>query len=437
MTERLLDLAGIGIGPFNLSLAAHLDGIDGVAARFFDRQRGFDWHPGMMLPGVELQTSFLKDLVTPTNPTSPWSFMAYLVAHKRFYRFLNAEFEATPREEFADYLAWVAQGVPGLRFGVEVREVDFADGAFTVRFAGGERERARNIALGVGLAAHMPDWARPHLGARCFHSSQSAHRLPELEARRIAVVGGGQSGAEIVLHLLTDERFAGCEIVWLSRRANFQPLDDTPFTNELFTPDYVERFHGLAEGRKAAIVAHQKLAGDGISPSTLRALYRRLYSLGRRSQGEGPIAPMPHREVLEAEARNGEFRLVARNGFDGGIDVATVDAVVLATGYGFAVPDCLAPLRHRLAFDEHGYFRIGQDFAVHWDGPQDNRVFALNAGRLSHGIAEPQLSLMAWRSAIIANALLGRAHFDVEMPPPLVRWATGGEPLPSIETLNV
>jgi lysine N6-hydroxylase len=29
------------------------------------------------------------------------------------------------------------------------------------------------------------------------------------------------------------------------------------------------------------------------------------------------------------------------------------------------------------------------------------------------GVADPNLSLMAWRSAVIANSLLGRAIYDV------------------------
>ena len=77
-----LDLAGIGIGPSNLSLASLLDGIGNVRAHFYESRASFDWHPGMMLPDVELQSSYLKDLVTPVMPTSPWSFISYLVAHK-------------------------------------------------------------------------------------------------------------------------------------------------------------------------------------------------------------------------------------------------------------------------------------------------------------------------------------------------------------------
>ncbi|WP_265516716.1 lysine N(6)-hydroxylase/L-ornithine N(5)-oxygenase family protein [Nitratireductor luteus] len=418
-----LDLAGIGIGPFNLSLAAQLDSIDGLELGFFERKSRFDWHPGMMLPGVELQTSFLKDLVTATNPTSPWSFVAYLVAHKRFYEFLNADFEAVPRREFARYLAWVAENLPTLSFDREVREIDFDGRSFTLSFDN-EQRLARNLSLGIGLVPHIPAWAAPVPGSAVFHSSEAAHRLDRTPGRRIAVVGGGQSGAEIMLHLLTNAA-AGTEITWISRRPNFQPLDDTPFTNELFAPPYVERFHTLAEPRRRATVARQKLAGDGISGSTLRSVYRRLYEL-RHLATEGTRASLlPHRDVLDLTREGDDIQLVMRNGFDGGIEMFNADMLVLATGYRFALPECLSPLKDRLSLDESGLPRLAADFSAQWDGPTDRRIFALNAGRFSHGIAEPQLSLMAWRSAVIANALVGRRHFDLEQPrEPLVEWAT-------------
>ena len=54
MTSHVLDLAGAGIGPFNLSLAAQLDSIPELSVRFFERRAAFAWHPGMMLPGAEM-----------------------------------------------------------------------------------------------------------------------------------------------------------------------------------------------------------------------------------------------------------------------------------------------------------------------------------------------------------------------------------------------
>ncbi|GJE02388.1 lysine N(6)-hydroxylase/L-ornithine N(5)-oxygenase family protein [Methylobacterium isbiliense] len=430
MTGSPLDLAGIGIGPFNLSLAAQLDAVDDLDARFFERKPAFDWHPGMMLPGVSLQTSFLKDLVTATNPTSPWSFMAYLVAQKRFYEFLNADFPAVPRREFAQYLAWVAARLPSLRFGTAIREVSFGDGAFTLACDGPRAEgavRARNLALGVGLQPYRPPFAAKLPAARQFHAAEAAFALDRTAGLRVAVVGGGQSGAEIVLDFLGRGRDAPAQVDWISRRPNFLPLDASPFTNELFTPAYVERFRDLPEARRRAVVARQQLAGDGISAETLQALYRRLYAL-RHLEPEGPgVGLYPHREVLDADAAGGRLRLVMRNGFDGSLAFLHPEVVVLATGYRYALPDCLAPLRHRLALDGDGRPLLAADFTARWDGPDHHRIFVLNAGLTSHGIAEPQLSLMAWRSAVIANALAGRPCFDLGLPPAPVAWSGAPE----------
>lgn len=158
---------------------------------------------GMMMPGVELQSSFLKDLVTPVLPTSRWSFVSYLVAHKRLYAFLNANYNAVPRQEFARYLAWVANGVDGLRFGTEIRDVEHRDDRFFLRFDNGQEE-ARNLVIGTGSSPFVPDWAKPFLGADCFHNSEAKSRLSDLGAARIVVVGGGQSGGEVVEALLAD-----------------------------------------------------------------------------------------------------------------------------------------------------------------------------------------------------------------------------------------
>ncbi|MFG2390637.1 SidA/IucD/PvdA family monooxygenase, partial [Streptomyces lavendulae] len=70
------DLVGIGIGPFNLSLAALAhglpqQGIGTLATAFYDQRRDFRWHPGLLIDGATLQVPFLADLVTLADPTSP------------------------------------------------------------------------------------------------------------------------------------------------------------------------------------------------------------------------------------------------------------------------------------------------------------------------------------------------------------------------------
>src|SRR5262245_22922452 len=158
MTIETLDVAGIGVGPFNLSLAALLTPVQDLRFRFFERRAAFEWQGGMMLPGTRMQTSFLKDLVTPVDPTSRYSFLAYLVDRGRFYRFVNAEFSHVRRSEFADYMRWAADKIPNLTFGAQVQQVSFDGRHFELEFDRHERTRARDIVIATGVSPNVPSW---------------------------------------------------------------------------------------------------------------------------------------------------------------------------------------------------------------------------------------------------------------------------------------
>lgn len=117
---------------------------------------------------------------------------------------------------------------------------------------------------------------------------------------------------------------------------------------------------------------------------------------------------MPSRSVTALTRLQNGQRLTLQHHLDGGREQLESDVVIFATGYRAAQPAFLAPLSHRLHLDADEAFHINNDFTLEWDGPQSNRLFAVNAGMHRLGIAEPQLSLMAWRAARILN----RAHDD-------------------------
>src|SRR5579885_2783170 len=88
LEHDIYDLLGVGIGPFNLSLAALMSPLKSTNSIFFERRKSFVWHPGLLLPNAEIQVNYLKDLVTLVDPTNPYSFIAYLAKQKRLYRFM-------------------------------------------------------------------------------------------------------------------------------------------------------------------------------------------------------------------------------------------------------------------------------------------------------------------------------------------------------------
>ncbi|WP_162924169.1 IucA/IucC family C-terminal-domain containing protein [Shewanella algidipiscicola] len=54
----------LGIGPFNLGLAALSEPIDGFNCFLLDAKTSFDWHPDMLLKSSSLYNPFMSDLVT-------------------------------------------------------------------------------------------------------------------------------------------------------------------------------------------------------------------------------------------------------------------------------------------------------------------------------------------------------------------------------------
>ena len=109
-----IDLTGIGVGPANLSLAALLTtardrGQTSLSSIFLERNRSICWHSQQMFPGTLMQTEFYRDLVTPIDPTSRFSFLNYLKLNTRLEQFFCSSSIYPPRREFEDFVARVAE----------------------------------------------------------------------------------------------------------------------------------------------------------------------------------------------------------------------------------------------------------------------------------------------------------------------------------------
>ena len=399
---------GIGAGPANLSLASLVYEHAELSNLFLDRRESFGWHEGQQVAGASLQVSTLKDLVTLSDPTNSFSFLSYLHTQGRIYHFINAQFEAVPRQEFRNYMAWVCQRNPNVVFGEEVLSVDF-DGVFVV----GTNKRtvtADNIVVGVGQRPWVPPGMVEGLGDTQFHVCEFTTKAVHLGGKRVGVIGGGQSGAEVFLDLISrPEGELPRRVTWISRRPNYLPIDDSPFTNDYYTPSFSDHFYDLDRSAREAFVAQQVLSSDGISMSTLRQIYQRAYVHRFIDGAPDLVALYPNRGVVDVrrEGTSGAWDVTFVSNDQRAIEEhAELDVVIWATGFRPAPMDFLAPIDHRLEREGDEY-RVDQNFAVRWDGPPDRNIFLQNATRRQRGLADPNLSLMAWRSQRILDRLRG------------------------------
>ncbi|GAB2776693.1 lysine N(6)-hydroxylase/L-ornithine N(5)-oxygenase family protein [Amycolatopsis magusensis] len=409
--NRPVDLAGVGIGPFNLSLAALAARVPDLEAVFFDRRPEFRWHPGLLIEGTTLQVPFLADLVSLADPTSELSFLNYLRAKDRLFPFYFSERFHIPRAEYDDYCRWASERLPSCRFGRTVADVRWNTGeqAFSLSFEEGEPVLARNVVLGVGTSPRVPEALRQLVddpGVLAVHSAGYLDAREELlAARSVTVLGSGQSGAEVFLDLL---RARPHGLRWLSRTRSFAPMEYSKLGLEQFTPDYTDYFHGLPEPVRDRLVPSQWQLYKGIDAETIAAIHDELYELS--IGGAWPSVTLtPGVEVVGAEYSDGGIELRVRHPEQGSAATVHTGAVVAATGY----TETLAPFTGDCARDGSGRPVIGRDHRLALPPEVTGSLFVQNAERHTHGVGAPDLGLAAWRSARILNAISGRTVYPL------------------------
>ncbi|RYZ60257.1 MAG: lysine 6-monooxygenase [Proteobacteria bacterium] len=408
--QSAIDLLGIGIGPFNLSLAALSSSVNKLKSRFFEQKASFEWHSELFFSDATMQTTYLKDLVTPVDPTNPNSFLNYLVQKGSFYAFLNTNRKTISRQEFEAYCRWVSERLTNTQFASPVREISHDGKLFQIRLDEGGFS-SQNICIGTGMKPYLPEMARDLIGPECFHAKSKYLQAAKLEGKRVLIIGGGQTGAEIFLNSLRGMFGEPKSIRWVSRRLNLEALDESAFANDYFTPDYVNSFYDLPQRDKDRVVAQQKLTSDGITPGYLEGIYRELYHRQHVQVDGAETEILSGREMQTIRRVGEEYQVEVANYVRGSREDFFADIVIFATGFKNVLPDCLEPLFGKLDLDSLGRPKLSPSFAMNWDGPEASRIYAVNFGRHTHGIAEPQTSLMAWRAATILNDVLGQNHF--------------------------
>ncbi|WP_144630062.1 lysine N(6)-hydroxylase/L-ornithine N(5)-oxygenase family protein [Arthrobacter woluwensis] len=414
---RIHDLVGIGLGPFNLGLAALSEPLDGLDHLFLERRESFDWHPGMMLEPAHLQVPFMADLVTLADPTSPYSFLNFLKQTGRLYRFYIRENFYPLRAEFNQYCQWVAGQLDSIRFSTDVLNTSYDDGVYTLTVQGPqgtEQVRTRRLVLGTGTTPGVPEAGRGVLdaGGPALHNAEYLQRKEELQARRsITVVGSGQSAAEVYLDLLQEIDVHDYQLTWVTRSGRFFPLEYTKLTLEMTSPEYVDYFHGLPAEQRDHLIAHQKNLYKGIDSELINEIYDLLYA--KSLNGMVDTRLFTHSELTAAawDAEAGTHTLTFRHAEQGGEFTLESEAVVFATGYSYQEPAFLEGIADRIRRDELGRFDVNRQYGI---GVEPGEIFVQNAELHTHGFVTPDLGMAAYRNSCILREILGTEVYPVE-----------------------
>lgn len=422
--KKIYDMIGVGIGPFNLGLAALLDGVEEITALFFEQDTTFDWHPGMLIDGTDLQVPFLADLVTLADPRSRYTFLHYLHQHNRLYQFYFFNRFDIPRQEYNDYAQWVASNLDDCHFGKRVIDVishDSSDPYYEVvvldlRTELEERYHARHVVLGTGSIPNIPEGFEHFPAGEVSHSSEYLYHEKSLKkADSITIAGSGQSAAEVFYDLLADQKHYGYQLAWLTRSAGFFQLESAKLGQEVFSPDYVDYFHRLSFQQRMDALPTLGQLRKGIDPETLKSIYDLLYHRSIRRE-DPPVTIQPLTEVNDIQPlkeRPG-YQLTCRQWQENHTFQHQSEKVILATGYEPHIPDWLHRFEDEIVWEDDKRYKVSANYEIVFEKKRDNRLFTLTNLEHSHGAGATNLGLAVQRNQTIINTIAGRDIYPVK-----------------------
>lgn len=413
--QKIYDFIGIGIGPFNLGLAALTEPLEEVDALFFDQREKFDWHAGMLLEGTHLQVPFMADLVTMADPCSQFSFLNYLKKTGRLYPFYIREDFFLLRSEYNLYCQWVCEQLSSLHFSHQVKEIHYLENEKQYKLLildcqtnDVQTYYAHKIVLGTGTVPSIPTCCQ-EVKDEVVHTSNYLHQKEEiLQQKSITIVGGGQSAAEIYYDLLNVIDVYDFELNWITRSPRFFPLEYSKLTLEMTSPEYVDYFHSLPSSKKESLNKAQKQLYKGINFDLINQIYDLLY---RKSVDKSLKTKIYTNSALTTvQKETTEFTLSFFHTEKEEEFKVMTESLILATGYHYQQPSFLKPLKAQILVDEKGKYQVNRNYSI----DQNDSIFVQNAEFHTHGFVTPDLGMGAYRNVYILKEITGKEYYPIE-----------------------
>ncbi len=422
MSEKIYDFIAIGLGPFNLSLAAMSATVEDLEGLVLEQREAFNWHPGMMLESAHLQTPFMSDLVTMADPTHPLSFLNYKKEQGRLYAFYIREDFFLMRKEYNQYCRWAIEQLnsdrfkkSGIEFQQQVQHIEYDPEKEyyriqTLNLANSETQyyASKKFILGTGPKPYFPKCCDPQ-DKRILHTGDYLYRKAELQKQKsITIVGGGQSAAEIYYDLLQEIDTQDYQLNWVTRSARFFPLEYSKLTLEMTSPEYVDYFYSLPQEKRDQLIASQKNLYKGINQSLINEIYDLLYV---KQLSEAPDTRiLSNAELLDCQSDGNRLSLAFHQSEQDKHYRLQTDCVVLATGYKYQEPAFLAGVASQIHRDHKGRMAVNRDYSI----DANKRIFVQNVELHTHGFVTPDLGMACYRNSCIIRELLGYEHYPIE-----------------------
>ncbi|UVS80441.1 L-ornithine 5-monooxygenase [Actinokineospora sp. UTMC 2448] len=417
VTDQQVDVLAIGAGPANLALAVAIEesGVDGLAENTLVLEQYPDakWQRNLLLPWARSQVSFLKDLVTLRNPRSRFSFLSFLHERGKLDEFVNLGTFNPYRWELSEYMQWVAESLERVRvrYDARVERIEHRRGpdgeieGWTVSLSSGDVVRCRDLVVGTGRDARVPDVFADLPKNVVIHSTQYCSRITEVPAdqpARVVVVGGAQSAAEMFMAVHQDLPLS--EPTLVLRSIGLRNYQTSKFVNELFYPSFVDEFYDAPAETRARILDEMHLTNyAGLAPPFLDELYSMLYQQRMLGRQRSTVRSMT--EVVAARTEGDDVVLDLLDHRSGTVERLRCDLVLLGTGYDPRMPRMVRDLAERAGLPE---ISVSRRYRVDLGDSARGAMYLQGVNEATHGISDSLISVLAHRSQDIVTDLLDR-----------------------------
>jgi len=417
---QLYDVVGIGFGPANIALAiAAQELCPDLRIHFIERRESTQWQPEMMLPGADIQNNPLRDLVTPRNPKSHYTFINFLKETDRLFDHLNLGLTFPLRIEYNQYVRWVAKHFSEhVSYGQNVTHVELKnDMGYKVKTDCGQTYYAKSLVFAPGRTPYVPNILAKTQSNRVIHYNNLLTSLNKIEADKqpinsIAVVGSSQSAVEIGLYLR--KKFPEIKIDNIIRNFGFRQKDLSPFTGEVYYPEYADYYFNSSDKAKKELDQDLRYTNYSAADSdVLNELYLAMYQ--DKICGKERHKLLRNQLIVDTEVLNDQrIKVILKEKYKNTITTNEYDYVISATGFRDIgsgesqerIPSILSTLENHLETDEQGCIVMGRDYQLLMQ-PHIKPEYPVVLNGLcekSHGMGDAgSFSLLSLRSEQIIN----------------------------------
>ncbi|MCC2625739.1 MAG: ornithine monooxygenase [Burkholderiales bacterium] len=422
------DILGIGFGPANLALAIALDGsLKKMKCKFLESSPNGIWQEQMLIDGSDIQNVPHRDLITPVNPMSKFTFINYLVEHNKFFDYMNLMVLYPLRKEYAKYIKWCADHFSQyVSYNTKATKISVKHCAnkqsyYEVTANTGEVYLTRSLVIGTGRVPYIPKQFAALSSSRLCHLTQYLTYIDKLSAQKeqclnIAVIGGSQSAAEILLDL--NKTFPNAKIHSFIRKFSFKLKDVSPFSYEMINPDFTEYYFNRTHEEQLEIRSHLHTANySSVDADVLNKLYMELYEQELDGNQRLFIHKNTQIETAVEVCESHQIKLVYVEKYTKEKNAELFDLVILATGFkdmGIKenqekYPPILQHVVNNFEFHKVGFLAVKADYslAAKSEHVASIPLYLNGLCETSHGLGDAgSLSLLSLRAKAIKNSIL-------------------------------